>query len=95
MISNVQREAIKKIIGKKHLKKILVFFKENNIKNREGKLYSHSFVNDIFNGYKSNDNIEKGIWACARHYIRLRQVERKKELETVDQINALVDESAA
>ena len=95
MITSVQRIAIKKLIGPKHVKKIHQYFIDNDIRSeRREEVYAYGSIRDVYNGLAS-PIVEAGIWACVRDYIKLRKAEKEAKESLVESINQVVDEPAA
>lgn len=82
MITKKQTTDLRKIIGPKHITKILAYFAEQKILSRDGKPYSDIFVSQVFNGRSVNANIEAGIFA----FVATIPEERQREIEEKEEI---------
>lgn len=79
MITKKQKDEILEIVGINHNSKILQFFAEKGINNRDGLPYSTIFVSRVFNGHVSNPTIEAGIFEFMQEYpARLRKLQEKE-----------------
>ena len=95
MIAPVASKSIKKLLGKKAAQKLHDYFLKNKIENRDGIVYTYTFINNVLNGHKENPTVEAGIWACARHYIKKRKEEKAAKESLVESIKEVIDEPAA
>lgn len=78
MITTEEREAILKYIGGKHLIKIQLYLKQNNIFNSNNKPYSKTVISYILSGERENEIIENAILAFAHK--KMLEKEKQQEL---------------
>ena len=82
MITQIESDKLKKIIGTRPGVKLQAFFKLKKIHNRYGDVYSTSMITRVLSGKIANPTVEKGILDMVEKLLLEREVEelRKKKL---------------
>ena len=79
MITQRQRLAIKKILGKGYSKKIVTYLESQSIRNSRGEPYTETYVLVVMSG-RPNESLEAAIYQAVAHYKELyRKEEELKE----------------
>lgn len=82
MITSAQRKKLKKVFTTGYSQGVREILKEKKILGKSGKPFSESYVNHVFNGRNTNENIEEAIFELYQK--RVYTIKNKKELR--DQI---------
>ena len=80
MITHEERNAILKVIGSKHVKKIQAYLSKNNILSSTKKPYSKTSISYILSGDRENEIVENAIFA----YAHQKMIEKEKQQELRD-----------
>jgi len=80
MITLDERNAILKVIGSKHVKKIQEYLNNNNILSPNKKPYSKTSISYILSGERENEIVENAIFA----YAHQKMIEKQKQQELRD-----------
>lgn len=65
MISENEQKKLKKILFGHYSKEIQNILAEQNVTNRNGVAYSSKYIRMVFQGFRSNIDIESAIWELA------------------------------
>lgn len=87
MITENQKAAILKSVGKHHISKIMTFATVNNRKKEDGGEYSHSTFSRVLNGSLDHPEVERIIFDAADHYFKKTKEEEQRRDEFVNRVN--------
>ncbi|MFK7747816.1 MAG: hypothetical protein AB8B65_05475 [Kordia sp.] len=89
MITEKQREKLKKILGYHYTNDVLKILKKRGITNRKGTAYGSSMIRNVFNGLNENKEIENAIMDL---FIN-KQEEKEQQLKARNRILGVSDET--
>ena len=73
MINQVEKKKLLKIIGSQHIKQLVGFFEQMEVRNQHGNPYTEVFISRVFNGKQGNKKVERLIWDFAA--VRMKEEE--------------------
>jgi hypothetical protein len=74
MITSIEKKQLKKIIGTQYTDDVLEILNQKTIRNRNGHPHNAQYILQVFNGIRSNSDIEAAIWELAS----IRKAEAKE-----------------
>ena len=95
MISPEERIKLLNVLGTRHVSKVLEYFSEHKIYNRDARPYSNQFVSRVFNGHLSNKNVEDGIYSAVEDLTLKLEAEKKQREDVLTNAKNALDELPA
>lgn len=83
MITEKDRESLKKVIGNRYSRKVLQILNKNEAITSAGKSFSIEYIRQVFNGHHENKDVELAIYELRdKELILDKEIAQKKKSST-------------